>query len=111
MLLPPASAVPFCKKLIAVDVALARRTFAFSVAAFTTDAWITGLKSRPFRSIVLPRMTKLSFTLKSTSSVVVAPALTVTGDDRLILIPDCAALGNVTFGLLVPVSFVPERGT
>src|SRR5438046_1484234 len=54
-----ARAVPFRSKVRAPSVAFASRTFEFVNARFVIDALTTGLKSRPFWSTVLPRMTKL----------------------------------------------------
>ena len=59
--LPPASAVPFCCNVSEMSDALARRIVALTVAASTIVALMTGLNSRPFFSIELPRWTKLLF--------------------------------------------------
>src|SRR3954463_15899462 len=78
-LLEPVNGAVLCRRLSVESDALTRRTVAFVSARLVTVALITGLNSRPFLSIELPRMTKLSLTLKSINSCVVVLGTIVTG--------------------------------
>src|SRR6478609_5247791 len=106
-LVAPVNGLPPSSIESALLVAFAKRTFAFTVAASVTLALMTGLKSKPFFSMELPRCTKLLLTSKSMISVVVEPPTIWTGLSRLTLMPLLLAIGNVTLGEVLPVSVRP----
>ena len=101
-LLPPLATLVPWRRSSATSVALASRTVALTVAASMIVPLMTGLNSRPFCEIVLPRSTKLSFTSKSTSRVVVAPPTITRGLDKLTLSPDLAGAGELDARVACP---------